>query len=326
MKKQASLFWVLVMGVLLLNAQQDPQFTGFQTLSPSFNPANTALGGNRCVYSAYRSQWVNFPGAPRTFILGTSWPVRVLKGGIGLTFISDKLGNEKNNIARFSYAFHLYEIGGGTLAIGLESGWHQKTLDGPWVAPQGTAGDNVIPVSKASAGLVDISGGVFYKARRFYTGISVTQIPESQFRKNGLYYGNKRHYYFTAGGKFWLGALPAIEFRPHFLLKTDMRSYMPEVSLLGWFNGRFYGGAGYRLQDALIVHAGFRWANMQFGYSYDITTSDISNHSRNTHELCFKYCFRVRGVTTVHINPSRMHTVDIEKDFKPVKDVLETEE
>jgi hypothetical protein len=58
-------------------------------------------------------------------------------------------------------------------------------------------------------------------------------------------------------------------------------------------NNRFWVGAGYRLQDAVIVTAGLEiMPNLKLGYSYDYTTSDIRTYSSGTHEVMLGYCFR----------------------------------
>ena len=39
-------------------------------------------------------------------------PVSMLRGGLGLTYVSDQLGFEKNSVARLNYSYHL-NLGSG---------------------------------------------------------------------------------------------------------------------------------------------------------------------------------------------------------------------
>jgi hypothetical protein len=57
-------------------------------------------------------------------------------------------------------------------------------------------------------------------------------------------------------------------------------------------NNKFWVGAGYRVQDAIVLQAGMEIIpNMKLGYSYDLTTSEIKTYSSGTHEIVLGYCF-----------------------------------
>ena len=51
-----------------------------------------------------RQQWAGFTGSPTTGILNVHTPVELVRG-IGLTYVNDQLGFEKNNIARLNYSY-----------------------------------------------------------------------------------------------------------------------------------------------------------------------------------------------------------------------------
>ena len=88
-------------------AQQDYQITHYMFDNLSFNPGSAGMNSDICVTMIGRQQWSGFTGSPQTALINVQSPVEILRGGLGLTYISDQLGFEKNNIARLSYSYHL---------------------------------------------------------------------------------------------------------------------------------------------------------------------------------------------------------------------------
>jgi len=72
-----------------------------------------------------------------------------------------------------------------------------------------------------------------------------------------------------------------------------------------------WGGVSYRLTDAIVAMVGYQKdgiggpnGSLKIGYSYDITTSTIKNHSSGSHELMLGYCFKLpeKKKVTIHEN------------------------
>ena len=59
------------------------------------------------------------------------------------------------------------------------------------------------------------------------------------------------------------------------------------------YNKKFYGGLGYRLQDAISVLAGVSIKGLKIGVSYDIGTSAISKYNNGGLEVMVSYCFKI---------------------------------
>src|SRR5690554_6227669 len=81
-------------------AQQMPQFTQYMYNTISINPAYAGSRETLSVVGLHRSQWVGFDGGPITQTLSVNSPLRNEKIGLELSFINDKLGDE-----RFSYLY-----------------------------------------------------------------------------------------------------------------------------------------------------------------------------------------------------------------------------
>ena len=305
---------VLVASAVMINAQQDAQFSQYIHNKLSYNPGYAGTNQAICAVAMYRQQWVSFPGAPTTILFGMDAPVLVetpIHGGAGLTVVSDALGNDKSLFARGSYAYH-QPIGAGILGIGIEVGMIQKSLDFYWTPPDGSTSigpDPSIPDAAAKALTYDLGFGVYYTTPKLYVGLSSSHLPE-QLLANAttqLDFKNARHYYVLAGYTFDINS--SFKLMPSVLVKSDAKSTIFDVNCNVMWNNMVWLGANYRMTDAIVAQVGFQKANdkmaWKVGYSYDITMSDLKNHSNNTHEIVLGYCFKIvkKVKKQSHINP-----------------------
>ena len=59
-------------------------------------------------------------------------------------------------------------------------------------------------------------------------------------------------------------------------------------------------GAGYRTGDSFIILTKLQKSNkFQFGYSFDVTLTDIKDYSRGSHEIMVNYSFGNKEKTAV---------------------------
>lgn len=285
-------------------AQQDAQFSMNMFNRLAVNPAYAGMNKALCATLLYRQQWTSFPGAPKTGLLSVDYG-EILHGGLGLTIDQDALGFDKTLKAKIAYSFHL-PVGPGTLGIGIDAGMIQKSLSGNFVAPDGTTTvggggvDQSIPWSGTSATTYDIGLGLYYQTTKLYVGLSSLHLPEQQLAKKGGTSGTPsaydfnfkvaRHYYIMAGYIFQLGN--TFDLRPSVLAKSDASSTQIDVNLLAYWKKMVFIGTSYRLSDAIVGIVGLEWSGFRFGYSYDMTTSSIKNHSNGSHEIMLGYCHR----------------------------------
>jgi hypothetical protein len=68
-----------------------------------------------------------------------------------------------------------------------------------------------------------------------------------------------------------------------------------DFNLNAKYGDHLWGGMTYRLDDALVLIAGYNInENLKFGYAYDITTSDLKSESSGSHEILLRYSFKMR--------------------------------
>ena len=297
-----------------VHAQQDPQFTQWMNDKLSFNPGVAGTDGANCLNLFYRQQWSGFDRSPKSMLLNFHAPVKALKGGLGVTFYNDKLGQETNNILRLSYSYHL-PIKSAKLGIGIGLGLLGKKLGNDWHPPDGPLNlepDLAISETAVSANSFDLNFGLFYfKPDNYYIGLSSTHLTGQDLKDLSIQVA--RHYYFMAGYTYPLNDM--IKLRPNLLVKSDAQETTVDINVNALFNNMFWVGLSYRTEDAIAPMAGFQhsWNNedetapqtIRIGYSYDVTTSELSNYSSGSHEIMLTYCFNLieKLVKKSHGNP-----------------------
>ncbi len=294
----------LVMPCIIFG-QQEAQFSQYMFNNLGFNPGVAGTSEAINAFGLYRQQWLGFEDtegndvAPETYTITLDAPIRLIRGGLGLTITSDKLGFEGNTMVKFGYAYHL-KVGNGIMGLGAMVSFNDKSVDFSQLKP--VDDDPILTqLGKESDMLVDASVGVFYRVpEQYYVGISSTQILQSKGKALGKVEGKdfrmqlKRHYYLTGGYEFTFPRNPAFTVTPSMLFKTDGASFQVDASAMLNYKERFWGGLSYRLQDAIVVMLGVNYKNIRIGYSYDVTTSALGgSYSSGSHEVMAGYSFKL---------------------------------
>jgi type IX secretion system PorP/SprF family membrane protein len=304
MKKNLITAALLITGLFAF-AQQDAQFSMNMFNRLAVNPGFAGMNKALCGTLLYRQQWTSFPGAPKTGLLSVDFG-EVAYGGVGLTVSQDQLGFDKTLSAKLAYSFHL-PLGPGSLGIGLEAGMLQKALSGNFIDPSGNTSaapgnDLSIPWSGAAAITYDLGLGLYYTTNRLYVGVSSDHLPEQQLTKKAASYDFTftvaRHYYVMAGYTFQLGN--QFELTPSVLAKSDASATQLDLNMIAKWKKMVFGGVSYRISDALVAIIGLEKAfnpklTAKFGYSYDITTSDIKTNSNGSHEIMLGFCYKIKS-------------------------------
>lgn len=282
------LFVIALFTVVNVHAQQDPQFSQNQFTKLYINPGVAGSSDAICGSLGYRNQWTGFGGEPKTALLQFDMPVDIVNGGVGLVVYNDELGFDKNLKVAANLAYRLY-LGSGRLGLGLSLGYLQKSTDGSKFIYNDP--DNNIPTNNVSGGAFDVGFGAFYSNEKMYVGLSSSHLAEGEIKLDKISTSLARHYFLHAGYSFDLTSSLAL--KPAVRLESDAVSTQLDIDAVLHINNKFWGGLGYRLQDAIVVMAGLEiYPNLKLGYSYDLTTSDIKSYSSGTHEVFLGYCFK----------------------------------
>lgn len=268
-------------------AQQLPQLSQYTSHDYLYCPA---VAGSRPWFemrSAHRNQWVGIQDAPRTFMLSATTPMGS-NMGIGGFLYTDHVGPTRRTGAQVSYAYHLRLTDKIRLGMGLSLGLQQFLIDGSKI----TFHDNYDPVMDDQLRgntVPDASFSLYLHHERWWLGAMAPQLLESKL----WFYDDAdetlstlaRHYYAMGGYRLPLGDDFRLE--PSFLVKyvSPVPAKIDLTATLR-YKEQIWLGATYRTNDAISVMLGY-WMKktFQFGYSYDITTTNLNRYSNGTHEV-----------------------------------------
>jgi len=293
----------IILGLLLtviafaVEAQQLPQYTQFFLNDYVTNPA---IGGSKNAWVAglnSRYQWVGIQDAPRTYILSLHGPVRKSRVGLGGYLFSDITGPTRRTGFSFSYAYHIPLSSSVKLSLGASGGMVQFAVDGSKIDMKNVY-DVALSNTVQSIVTPDAGAGAYLYGDNFFVSLSAPQLLDNKLQFFENYDETTarmvRHYFAAAGYKFEVVDNFYIE-PSTFIKYVEPIPVQFNATLRLIFKDVIWAGASYRSEDALGLLIGYNLQdNLTFGYSFDMPTSDIQNHTTGSHEVMLGIRFRNR--------------------------------
>lgn len=286
---------ILVAGGYWANAQQLPQYSQYMLNDYILNPAVTGTRDYYEVKANNRYQWMGIDDAPRTYILSMHGPHKKKSMGLGGAIFSDVTGPTSRVGAYLSYAYHLKLSEKMKLSMGLSAGLLQFKIDGTKITLR-EDGDPALTESVQSVLTPDATFGLQLYGEKGYFGISAPQLIGQKLKffeaQDPLLSSLARHYMAMGGYKFYLGDDFFIE--PSFLLKYVSPVPMQiDLGLRLDYRDQIWLGGAYRFNDAFSALIGFSINKyLSFGYSYDMSLSNLKNYSSGSHEVMIAARFK----------------------------------
>ena len=304
-------FLSVLVAVAELRAQ-DPEFTQFYANPLYLNPA--FAGTNRCprLVMNYRNQWPSLTGNFVTTSASYDQYVNTIQGGLGLIVMNDRAAQGTLNTTTLSgmYSYQQPISRKFSIKAGLQASYFQKTLD--W--SKLTFGDMIDPrkgfiyqTNDVQRGgqvkAIDFSAGLLGFSDKFYGGVAVHHLNEPN---ESLILGTSR---LPMKYTVHAGAVIPIEKKskdndarlsPNVLYRRqgefqqlNLGMYVSKGPLVAgiWFRGLLFGQT-YR--DAFIATVGIQTDVVRFGYSYDITISELKPSTGGSHEVSLGIYFECR--------------------------------
>jgi type IX secretion system PorP/SprF family membrane protein len=269
--------------------QQDPQFSQNMFNKLYVNPAFAGSSEAICAYGIYRAQWVNFDGAPKTFVAGIDAPFFDNKVGVGLSVSNDNVNFENILTVKLAGAYH-FDLGSAKLGAGIDVDFLQQSYDGDYVLPQPQFNNDPAIPDNTSDGGFDLGAGLYLSSEKFYLGASATHLLQPELTFGDANKEFRTHLYGMIGYSFDI--TPSVALKPSVHVKNVTDNTTFDINLNAHINERFWIGGSYRNEDAIVAMLGMNITEkLRLGYSYDFTTSDIKTYSDGTHEIMLGYCF-----------------------------------
>lgn len=300
---------VCILSAITSFAQNLPHFSQFPFQGIYFNPAVAGSNDAIEIDASYRSQWVGLDGQPKTLAIAAQSPINRLQSNLGLFFIHDRLGIEKNNYIQLAYAWRV-PLKFAKIAIGLSGGIVQKQIDGRELrAPDGeyrevfTHNDDYIPENFVSSISGDFNLGVYLNNDKWYAGIAVNNllgnthnftVKQNEIRIRSTRYTSVHIGYMIRISKYF-------DVQPNVLFISDFNNYQGLYNLTLYYKQKIWLGMAFRgtsanTKESIIPFLGFKVAKkMKLGYSYDAGISNIRNVNSGSHEIFVKYLIDIRS-------------------------------
>jgi type IX secretion system PorP/SprF family membrane protein len=295
-------FLALMLFILPARAQQDVQFSMYMLNPLYYNPAFAGVEGLTKLTVMHRNQWMNYGttfdgsgGAPISQVVSLTTPILRMRSGVGVHLVNDQLGPLQNIEAKVAYAYHL-AIDDSKLSFGLSAGIYSQSINKSfyrWNDPSDYLNLNM----EESQIRPDMAAGVFYRAPKYFAGLSFSHLNKSEFDfaadilRNAL----ENHTYFTAGYDYEYNYDLTITVST--LVKTvNFKSTSVELSAIGNYKDRFWGGLSFRQAEAAVALLGYSLLkdnSLRFGYAFDYVIKAAEAKAPTSHEFLLSYALPV---------------------------------
>lgn len=317
MKKQYFVFLAALVFAGTTHAQQFFQFSQYLQNPYVINPASAGVSDNLDLSMSYRKQWSGIKDSPQTFYVSGNatlqrksksykpTSVRIsdpdayegrtnqkgkLRHALGGIVASDEYGLFKRTLGQVSYAVHVPLTKKWTISFGPSIGISNLRFDSDRATlndPNDQTFQTFASGGTVSTNVFDLNFAGWLYRDEFFLGYSSYQL-----LKNEVAFGNvstnanlEAYHNFIAGYNIKLNR--NMRLIPSALVKhTTLSPTAFDINLKFDYQDRIWFGTSYRYRDAISLMTGFVINDLiKFGYSFDITTSELSNYSSGSHEL-----------------------------------------
>lgn len=317
MKKTFKLIGITLLVAVLATGgsfgQQLPQFSQYIFNGLHVNPGYAGYKGEPYLQTTYRSQWVTFPGAPKTFTVTADLAANEGTMGFGFSLLSDQLGATSTTGGLLTYAYRIQTGSRSHLGLGVSAGFSQYSIDGSMLDPNDYP-DSEIPMGKINLLAPNLNSGLFFHTPHFYAGFSVyNMIGKKALEQEDIALAyHDFHYYLTAGAMIELSE--TVGFKPSFLIKEVKGAPTNyDLNAMFLFYDRIWLGGSYRSNmkiwnDNLEANLSNRNAvaavleifatdRLRIGYAYDHNLNVLQDYRSNSHEFSVGYYMIPRKAT-----------------------------
>jgi type IX secretion system PorP/SprF family membrane protein len=258
-----------------------------------YNPALAGVDPYYQIRSNHRFQWVGMTDAPLTNTLSFHGPHRTLPMGYGGYIYHDVTGPTSQTSITGTYAYNIGLTEKMRLSMGLSFGVMQYRVDGTKITIK-DPNDQILQHAVYTSWVPDANLGIYLYHDDFYVGFSTAHLFTTQLKlyDPGIGINKLKTHFFLTGGYIW-EISQNFKLEPSVMLKGSMPNALQlDINARVIWQDMIWGGISYRTGDAVSVLLGYSYdERIYFGYSYDITLSDLRTYNTGTHEIMFGFRF-----------------------------------
>ncbi len=307
---------ILLLLVAFSTFGQDPQFSQYYAAPLYLNPAFAGTSYGHRFIANYRNQWPNLSNGFVTYAFSYDFNMADLKSGFGLLATVDKAGsaNLTSTSISFVYSYKIELANKWVLTPGLSFGYANRSIDFEALVFGDQLDfntDGQVPSLDQSinnlgnANYFDFGAGLLLYSKMFWVGYAASHInqpnrslidEESKVPiKTSIHAGVRIPLYHGL-----LKRARTSSIAPSFIYKNQGEFDQLDVGLHFLYEpimiGLWYRGipiqqnvADNISQDAMVIILGMQLKNMEIGYSYDFTVSELGSISGGAHEVSLMY-------------------------------------
>jgi type IX secretion system PorP/SprF family membrane protein len=238
-----------------------------------------------------RKQWVGMEGAPMTHTFSAHTPLKNEQAGVGFTVMHDQIGVTSQTNMTGAYSYRI-PIGNGKLAMGLQASFTNYSAQLSSLNMRNND-DPVFQNNDVRSFTPNFGTGLYYYDRKFYAGISVPQLltPDNSGRYDITMATQARHYFITAG--YLMDLNHHLKLKPNVLISAVEGapvSYDLNLNLLIkdvlWVGVSSHSFSAYDILTEIQLTD-----QLRLGYSYGMSSNDLSRFDSGSHEFMLNYVF-----------------------------------
>jgi len=285
--------------VVIITAQQAPQYGLYMFEPYAYNPAYGGLTNSISISADVRKQWSGLNGAPTTQFVTVHMPLYLLSSGVGIALTNESLGAHTQTGGQLSYNYVINNLGFGLFSIGASLGVMNRRIQGGELrTPEGNYegginhNDPIISTGVGSVLFGTVGGGIYFRSNNLDAGVGFYQLLGTTIIEKRHQYKPSNHLIFNA--VYFIDITEGWKVAPSMLLKYDYVTLQTDVDLQ-LYRGNFILGAGVRgysskSLDAYKVNISGRLNERTLiGYNYEGTLSGLKSVNDNTHELFLQF-------------------------------------
>lgn len=285
--------------VLFSKAQQKAMYTQYMFNTLAINPAYSSTDESLTFTALSRHQWVGFKGAPKTQTISMHTPIGESNTFIGGILVNDQIGEviretggDLNLAQRVPVGVDSYL----SLGVNIGASSFGANYSTNYKFSPASASDPVFQDQNSMR--MNFGWGVMLFSDKYYVGLSSPHFfyrDISTLAKEANKTAYRPHYMLQAG--YVMDLNPYLKFKPNFLIKYVNGSPIQfDLNANFLISETLWLGASYRSLDSFDALASvFITPNIQVGYSYDFTNTQLAKVQSGSHEISLQFRLPVKG-------------------------------
>ncbi|RZK12290.1 MAG: type IX secretion system membrane protein PorP/SprF [Flavobacterium sp.] len=290
--KETILLLLFLLLSLVVQAQQDSQYTQYMYNTVNVNPAYAGSRGVTSIFLLHRTQWVGLDGAPVTNTASINKPIGDTNMGYGVSFVNDRIGISDENTIAVDFSYSIKTSEDYKISFGIKGSVNLLSVDYSRLAIRHPDDELLSRQANIDNRLSpNFGAGIYWHSDRNYIGLSVPNFLETKHYDDNVtsLASERMHFYFIGGSVFDLNE--NLKFKPAMMTKMVQGAPLQvDLSANFLFNEKFMFGAAYRWSAALSGMVGFQVTDSwHIGYAYDAETTKLANYNSGSHEIFLRY-------------------------------------